>query len=166
MSIATLTRTGFVNRFGGVYEHSPWAAEGAFDAGAHRGARVATDLAPHFAAVVDSAGTERQMALLRAHPDLAGRLAQRGDLTADSRAEQAGAGLDRLSAGEFAAFTALNAAYTEKFGFPFIIAVKGKTAEDILTTFGARIENDAAAEFRTALDQVHEIARLRLAAMA
>ena len=98
-------------------------------------------------------------------PDLAGKLAIAGELTEDSRREQAGAGLDRLSAEEHARFTALNQAYTEKFGFPFIIAVKGLDRDDILKAFEARLDNGLDQEFETAAAQVEKIARLRLEAM-
>ncbi len=118
------------------------------------------------AAIVEAAGHERQLALLRAHPELAGKLAIARDLTADSRIEQASARLDQCTLQEFARFQELNAAYNAWFGFPFIIAVRGLQRADILAAFERRIGNDKAAEFREALDQVHKIARLRLAAMA
>lgn len=159
-------RAAFVERFGGVYEHSPWIAEAAFDAGLPPGARDPAVLAAALAARVEAAPREAQLALLRAHPDLAGRLAVAGALTADSAAEQAGAGLDRCTPEEFAEFSRLNAAYAARFGFPFIIAVRGLDRAAILAAFRARIGNPPEAEFRTALDQVHRIARLRLAAMA
>jgi OHCU decarboxylase len=114
--------------------------------------------------IVDQAGTERQLTLLRAHPDLAGRVALR-DLTAASAAEQVGAGLDKCSPEEAAAFHRLNADYTEKFGFPFIIAVKGHDRHSILAAFHRRIENDRETEFTEALAQVHRIAELRLFAL-
>ena len=105
------------------------------------------------------------MELVRAHPDLAGKAALAGALTADSTAEQAGAGLDRCSPEELAEFHALNTAYKEKFGFPFIVAVKGLTRHDILEQFRRRLENDAATELATAFEQIHKIARLRLEAL-
>ncbi len=112
------------------------------------------------------AGTEAErLAVLRAHPDLAGKLAIAGGLTEDSRKEQAGAGLDRLSAQEHARFTALNDAYVGKFGFPFIIAVKGLNKNDILAAFETRINNDRDTEFATACAQVERIALLRLGSM-
>ncbi len=114
---------------------------------------------------VDAADTARQLALLRAHPDLAGKAARAGALTAHSTAEQAGAGLDRLSDAEYARFHALNDAYQKTFGFPFIIAVKGHTRETILAAFAERLENSEAMERTTALAQVARIARIRLDAM-
>ncbi|WP_075770633.1 2-oxo-4-hydroxy-4-carboxy-5-ureidoimidazoline decarboxylase [Aerophototrophica crusticola] len=153
----------FVARFGGVFEHSPWVAEGALAGGGDRSAWDTADgLHEALAAVVRAAPRERQLALLRAHPDLAGRLAMAGELTAASSAEQASAGLDKCSPAEFARFTELNGAYTAKFGFPFILAVKGKTRGEILEAFEARIHNDAETEFATALAQVERIALLRL----
>jgi 2-oxo-4-hydroxy-4-carboxy-5-ureidoimidazoline decarboxylase len=114
------------------------------------------------AAIVDAAPRDRQLALLRAHPDLAGRLAVRGALTAESTAEQASAGLDRCTPEEFQRFTALNEVYKRKFPFPFIMAVKGRSRAEILEAFERRILNDEESEFRTALAEVHKIALLRL----
>jgi 2-oxo-4-hydroxy-4-carboxy-5-ureidoimidazoline decarboxylase len=114
------------------------------------------------AAIVDAAPPERQLALLCAHPDLAGRLAVRGELTAESTAEQASAGLDKCTPEEFQRFTALNEAYKRKFPFPFIMAVKGKSRGEILAAFERRIHNTEEVEFRTALSEVHKIALLRL----
>lgn len=160
----TDARTAFVARFGGVFEHSPWIADQAFDAGAPV-RETASSVHAALAAIFRTAGHDRRLGVLRAHPDLAGRLAIAGGLTEDSRNEQAGAGLDRLTAEEHARFTALNDAYVEKFGFPFIIAVKGLNRYDILAAFEARIDNSAEQEFETACLQVEKIARLRLASM-
>jgi len=102
------------------------------------------------------------MALLRAHPDLAGKLAKSGELTAESTAEQAGAGIDQCTDEEFSEFTHLNNEYREKFNFPFILAVKGRHRTEILEVFRTRVSNEVAAEFREALNQVHQIAKLRL----
>ena len=159
-----LDRDEFVALFGGVYEHSPWIAERVWDAG-----DVPDDpavLAEAMAEVVEQTGAEAQLALLRAHPDLAGRLAVVGELTPESSAEQTSAGLDRCTPEEFAEFQHLNRKYTGRFGFPFIIAVRGRDRSAILAAFRRRLHNDADVEFREALNQVHQIARLRLAAMA
>ena len=158
-----LDREGFVARYGGVYEHSPWIAGAVWDEGAASGDMET--LASAMAARVEAAGEEVQLALLRAHPDLAGKLAVRGELTADSTSEQAGAGLDRCSADEFEEFQRLNGAYKTRFGFPFILAVKGHDRAAILYAFRRRAGHDRATEFREALDQVHRIARLRLQAL-
>ncbi|MDR6757636.1 OHCU decarboxylase [Mycoplana sp. BE70] len=157
-------REEFITRFGGVFEHSPWIAERAFDAGLAVEPLTASGVLRALAAQFRAASSAEQLGVLRAHPDLAGKLAIAGELTEDSRKEQAGAGLDRLSADEHARFTALNTAYVEKFGFPFIIAVKGLTKDDILAAFETRIDNGREQEFVTAKAQVERIARLRLEA--
>lgn len=154
-----MTRSDFVSRYGNVYEHSPWVPERAWDGGFLPG----TDPASVFRRIVDRAGHEAQLALLRAHPDLAGRLGVA--LTAESAAEQASAGLDRCTAEEFAEFTALNTRYVDRFGFPFIIAVKGLDRAAILDAFRRRVLGEPEAEFRTALGEVHKIAGFRLAAL-
>lgn len=115
------------------------------------------------AAVVRRAGTDAHLRLLRAHPDLAGRIAETGQLTASSTAEQASAGLDQLTPNEKARFYGLNQAYREKFGFPFIIAVREHTKQSILDRFEARLANITEQERQTALEEVFKIARLRLA---
>jgi OHCU decarboxylase len=158
-AVNSLDRAGFVDLFGDVAEHSPWVAEAA--AGmrpfASREAVVAA-----FEAAMRGARRAAQMDLVRAHPDLAGRAAIAGEIADDSRREQAGAGLDRLSRDEFARFTRLNDGYRERFGFPFIFAVKGATKGMILAAFEARIENDPDTEFETALDQIARIFRFRI----
>jgi 2-oxo-4-hydroxy-4-carboxy-5-ureidoimidazoline decarboxylase len=160
--IATLSRAEFVAIFGPVYEHSPWVAQTVFDRGLAPEHQSPETLQAAMAAVVEAAPRECQLALLRAHPDLAGRLAVAGALSPHSASEQAGAGLDRCSPEEFARFTSLNAAYKAKFGIPFIMAVKGRSRAEILLAFERRIENDPGAEFRAALDEVHKIALFRL----
>jgi 2-oxo-4-hydroxy-4-carboxy-5-ureidoimidazoline decarboxylase len=122
-------------------------------------------LAEAMAVHVEASGEAAQLALLRAHPDLAGKLALRGELTAESTSEQAGAGIDHCSPEEYDEFQRLNRRYTARFGFPFILAVKGYDRAGILEAFRCRVTNAPATEFREALDQVHRIARLRLQAM-
>ena len=160
-----VTREEFVARFGGVFEHSPFIAERAYDAGGAGLELTAKAVHAALRAQFRAATDGEKLGVLRAHPDLAGKLAIAGELTADSRNEQAGAGLDRLTPEEHARFTALNGAYTDKFGFPFIIAVKGLNRHDILSAFETRIGNGAAEEFATATGQVEKIAWLRLCAM-
>ncbi|MCK5273265.1 MAG: 2-oxo-4-hydroxy-4-carboxy-5-ureidoimidazoline decarboxylase [Alphaproteobacteria bacterium] len=155
-----MTRQDFVERFGGVFEHSPWVAEGAWDTGLNPDS--AGELHARMCAVLRSATHERQLGVLNAHPDLAGRLALAGQLTADSTAEQASAGLDKCSRQEFEQLQALNDAYKAKFSFPFIMAVKGRTRAEIIQAFEERVNNDAETEFATALRQVERIALLRL----
>lgn len=145
----------FIARFGHVYEASPWVAEGVWpDPPADL-----EGLARAMAAVVDAAPRERQLALIRAHPELASRT----KMADASIREQAGVGLDQCSADEFEAFQRLNAAYNARFGFPFIYAVKGATRGDILAAFEARLGNDPETEFATAIAQIHRIAGFRLA---
>lgn len=161
---STLDRPAFVAAYGGIYEHSPWVAEAVYDVGVGE-ADTPAALASRMAAVVDDASEAAKRALLQAHPELAGKLAVAGALTADSAAEQAGAGLDRCTAAEFAEFTRLNEAYTTRFGFPFIIAVAGLDRQAILEAFRTRADNSLEKEFETALQQVHRIARFRLESM-
>ena len=152
----------FVAEFGGIFEHSPWIAEGAHALELGPTHDTAAGIHSALARIFRSAGDERRLGVLNAHPDLAGKLASAGRLTAESTAEQAGAGLDMLTDEERATFTKLNEAYTSKFGFPFIIAVKDNTKASILAAFHRRIENDREAEFAEACRQVERIAELRL----
>ncbi len=155
-----LDAPAFMAALGHVFEHAPWVA---MRAAARRpfGTRAALHRA--MMQVVQEASEAEQLELLRGHPELAGKAAQAGDLTADSAREQAGAGLDRLTPAEYARFHELNDAYRTKFGFPFIMAVKGRTKDEILAAFAARLDNDRATEFATALEQVGRIAAFRLA---
>ena len=157
-----MTRAHFVARFGGVFEHSPWIAEGAFDLELGPMHDSPAGLHNALARVFRSAPREARLGVLRAHPDLAGKLAAAQRLTAESTAEQASAGLDALTDAERARFTALNAAYTQKHGFPFIIAVRDHDKAGILAAFERRIAQETAAEFTEACRQVERIARLRL----
>ena len=162
----TMNGDEFSADFAGIYEHAGWVAAAILDAGLSPLDDQIEHLAGRMAAIVDGSGQTAQLALLRAHPELAGKLAIAGGLTAGSTAEQAGAGLDKCSPEEFAQFQRLNAAYGAKFGHPFIIAVRGLSRIDILAAFGKRIDNDSATEFATALAEVHKIARLRLEMLA
>lgn len=157
-------RDDFVARYGGIYEHSPWVAEAAWDR--YGKAPPADELAGVMAACVDAASDARKLALIRAHPDLAGRAAVAGELTAESTSEQASAGIDRCTPEEFARFTGYNARYVEKFGFPFVMAVRGSNRHAILAAFEERLDNDPGTEFRRAIAEIHKIARLRLEALA
>ena len=120
------------------------------------------ELAALMASIVAAATPDQKLKLLRAHPELVGKLAIANKLTSESQSEQAGAGLDQCTAEEFKKFQTLNADYSAKFGFPFIIAVKGLNRNEILTAFEMRIANDRSTEFETALNEVHKIARLRI----
>ena len=158
-----MTTSEFVARYGGVYEHSAWVAEEvATEAVA---CETTAQIATLMADCVDNAAVERQLALIRAHPDLAGKAQLAGELTQDSSTEQSKAGLDQCSSEEYEQFQSLNDAYHQKFGFPFVMAVRASSRAEILAAFAARLENDAATEFETALQEIHQIAKLRLQAM-
>ncbi len=160
-----MDKARFVERFGGVYEHSPWVAERAWGLELGPQHDVAAGLANALARVFRTASHDERLGVLRAHPDLAGKLAAARRLTAESTAEQASAGLDALTDAERARFQALNAAYVEKHGFPFIIAVRDHDKAGILAAFERRLGNDSATEFAEACRQVERIARLRLEEM-
>ncbi len=157
-----MDRARFVDRFGSIFEHSPWIAERAFDLELGPAHDSAAGLHNALARMFRSATPEERMAVLRAHPDLAGKLAAAKRLTAESTAEQASAALDALTDQERATFQTLNAEYVARHGFPFIIAVRDNTKDSILAAFRARIANDSATEFATACKQVERIAELRL----
>ena len=157
-----MTREKFVSEFGGIFEHSAWIAEGAFDLELGPTHDNAQGVHQALARVFRSATEEQRLGVLTAHPDLAGKLAAAKHLTAESTAEQAAAGLNALTAEEHASFTDLNNAYTTKFGFPFIIAVRDNTKTTIMAAFKRRISNDRDVEFSEACKQVERIAELRL----
>ena len=157
-----MERETFVATYGGVFEHSAWIAERAFDLELGPAHDTAGGLLNALARMFRSASDEEKRGVLRAHPDLAGKLAQANRLTAESTSEQAGAGLDALTDGEREMFTQLNGQYIEKHGFPFIIAVRDNTKTTIQAAFERRIGNDSAAELSEACKQVERIAGLRL----
>ncbi|MGR3504228.1 allantoinase PuuE [Pseudaestuariivita sp.] len=159
----SLSQAAFIDRFGGIFEHSPWVAERAWALELGPAHDSAAGLHSALCRAFRSASHDERLGVLRAHPDLAGKLAAAKRLTADSTAEQASAGLDALTDAERATFTRLNETYTARFGFPFIIAVKDNTKATILDAFHRRIDNDPAAEFAEACRQVERIAELRLA---
>jgi len=157
-----MTRDAFVDAFGGIFEHSPWIAERAWEL--ELGPTHDTPVGVHsaLARVFRSASEAERLGVLTAHPDLAGKLAAAKRLTESSTAEQASAGLDALYDDERAEFEALNRNYTKKFGFPFIIAVRDHTKNSILTAFRRRVGNDHDQEMTEACRQVERIAELRL----
>ena len=155
-------RTEFVTAFGGVFEHSPWVAERAWS---QRPFISLDALHESMSAIVDAASSDEQLALIRAHPQLAGKAAIRGELTDASAREQKGAGLDQCFPAEFAKLTSLNDAYEAKFGFPFIIAVRGHTRASIIAAMAQRLDNEVSDEHAEALRQIARIARFRLADM-
>ena len=155
-------REDFVEKFGGVFEHSPWVAERAFKLELGSAHDSAGGLHNALCRVFRSASEAERLGVLKAHPDLAGKLAAAKRLTPESTGEQASAGLDALTDSERELFSKLNSAYVANFGFPFIIAVKGRTKDEILVAFETRIGNDRAVEFATACEEVERIALLRL----
>jgi OHCU decarboxylase len=158
---STMSKALFVERYGDVFEHSPWIAERAHEAGLTTAQDTAEGLHAAMVHVLSEASREAKLALIRAHPDLAGRL-KLADLTADSRSEQSSAGLDSLTEEERDWFLTLNDAYKEKFAFPFIMAVKGRSKQEILAAFEERLEHDPEQEFDRAVVQIELIALLRL----
>jgi OHCU decarboxylase len=159
-----MDRETFLKKFSNVFEHSPWVAESVFDTGIDQLLKDADadGLSGRFKSVFLDSAPDLQLSTLRAHPQLACALAEPVELTAESAIEQSGAGLDQCSELEFKEFSRLNGAYFEKFGFPFIIAVRGRGRQKILNLFRMRLQNDAVLEYQTALFQVCQIARFRI----
>jgi 2-oxo-4-hydroxy-4-carboxy-5-ureidoimidazoline decarboxylase len=166
-------RAAFIQRYGGIYEHSPWVAEQACEEAA--GVEDPDRLAEIFARHVDAADRETKLTLIRSHPDLAGKAAvgarhagerDSNELTEASRQEQTSAGIDQCTQDEYVRFQTLNALYRQKFNFPFIMAVRNSNRHEILKAFAERLQNDPEAEFTNAIREIHKIARLRLHAMA
>jgi 2-oxo-4-hydroxy-4-carboxy-5-ureidoimidazoline decarboxylase len=160
--LSTATRDEFVRVLGGIFEHSPWIAERAF---ASRPFASVDDLHRAMLAVLASAPREAKLALICAHPELAGREAAAGTMTAESIGEQVSAGLDRCTPDELARLRSANHAYREKFGFPFVMAVKGKSRQEILAALASRLGGTRDAEFARCIEEIGKIARLRLDAL-
>lgn len=157
--INQLDHAAFTAALGHLFEHSPWVAD---ETWSKRPFASAGSLHTALCATMRAASRDRQLALIRAHPDLAGRLAQQKKLTAESTREQASAGLDQLTDAELAAFSAHNDTYKARFGFPFIICARLNAKAAILGAMNARVTNAPEAEFATALGEIEKIARLRL----
>ena len=158
-----MSASGFVAKFAGIYEHSCWVAKRAEP---HlQQSPAVDDVARVMADCVDNASTERQLELIRAHPDLAGKAQVSGELTVESTTEQASAGLDQCTHAEYEQLHSLNDRYKEKFGFPFVMAVRNSNRQQILQMFERRLQNEYDGEFEAALVEIHKIARLRLEAM-
>jgi 2-oxo-4-hydroxy-4-carboxy-5-ureidoimidazoline decarboxylase len=154
-----MDQRAFVDALGDIFEHTPWVAENV------SAARPFASLNALFAAMtaaVRESGNDRQMTLIKRHPDLAGKAAREGAITEDSKLEQSSAGLDRLSEDEFATFHRLNDAYHAKFGIPFIVSVRRHGKDSIMRQFEQRLKNDNAAERDTALNEIFRIVALRL----
>ena len=162
---SSIKREPFVAEFGSIYEHSAWVAEQAFDAGLDERCDTAAGLAARFQTIVDESSREQRLILIRAHPDLAGKAAVAGDLTASSTSEQASAGLDRCTPQEFERFQVYNDAYKARFDIPFIKAVRHSNRAEILAAFEARLPNSFDDEFDNAMREIHQIARWRLEAL-
>jgi 2-oxo-4-hydroxy-4-carboxy-5-ureidoimidazoline decarboxylase len=158
-TINAMDRAAFVAKFGGIFEKSPWVAETAWD---KKPFASLDDMHAAMVAVAKYAPLPKQLALLQAHPDLAGKEAQAGAMTASSVSEQASAGLNALSKAEMTRISELNAAYKQKFGFPFIIAVRMHSKEGIFFDFNQRLKNDTQTEYANDLQNVYAITRLRL----
>jgi len=154
-----LDAAGFLTTLGAIYEDSPWVARAGFAA---RPFASIEALLVALRSAVDDAGQVKQVALIRAHPDLAGKASRAGALGEHSTREQAGLGLDRLSDEEYDRFHRLNDAYKARFGFPFVIAVRRHTKDSILAAFEIRLDHDRATEIAEALANIHIIAELRL----
>jgi 2-oxo-4-hydroxy-4-carboxy-5-ureidoimidazoline decarboxylase len=152
-------RAAFVAAVGHLFEHSPWVAE---ETWLRRPFRDVAYVHAELCATMRAAPRERQLTLIRAHPDLAGRLAQQNKLTTESTREQASAGLNQLSASDLAEFQGLNEAYRARFGFPFIICARLNAKDTILAAMRARVRNSPEVEFQTALREIEKIAQLRL----
>lgn len=161
-SLNTVSQEAFTEMLGGLFEHSPWIAEGA---ASRRPFADAEALHAAHCAVLDEASVAQKVALIAAHPDLAGKLAIAGELTAFSTAEQQSARLDQLTPEQFAHITALNEQYRSRFGFPFVICVKDHTQESIFKEFERRVHLDRADEIEAALTQIKRIAWHRLQAL-
>jgi len=162
MSLAdvnAMATPAFIARFGDVAEHASWVAE---QAATRRPFASLEAMIEAFRVAIMDASASEQLRLIRAHPDLAGRAAIAGELAEESRKEQAAAGLDRLTSEEFARFSALNGHYRDRFGIPFILAVKGASKDMILESFASRLANDRDTELANALDQVCRIVAFRI----
>ena len=162
-ALAALDHDGFMAAFGEIFEHSPWIAEGAWPLGPFHSFEA---LHEAMTRVLDAAGPDAAVALVRAHPDLAGKAALAGDIAPESRVEQKASGLSSLTAEEHARFTRLNSAYKQKFGFPFVMAVRKSGKDAILAAFEERLRNDGPAELARAIAEIKTIAWLRLEAIA
>lgn len=166
ISPAAMSEAEFVDVFGGVYEHSPWVPKQTYQKDLSNVHSQVCELAKALAETVDQADKQKRHELIVAHPDLAGKAAQQGALTKESTSEQAGAGIDQCTPEEFEQFQSYNSAYKDKFGIPFVMAVKGSNRHLILAAFKERLENDLDTEYARAISEIHKIARFRLDVIA
>lgn len=158
-SLNELSSEEFIRRLGGIFEHSPWIAEATHP---RRPFSRLEELHRTMTAIVDASPLETRLALIRAHPDLAGRLAQQGQLTRESTHEQASAGLNQISSATQTRLTELNQVYRDRFGFPFVICARLNNVGTILAAMENRLRNEPPAEIETAISEIGKIARLRL----
>ena len=164
---SSLTQAEFVSNYGHIYEHSAWIAERTWAGNELASGHDSPEqLARAMESTLCAASDDEKLALIRAHPDLAGRAAIANDLTPDSTEEQASAGIDQCTPDEYQQFVALNSQYKETFGFPFVMAVRGSNRHLILQAFRTRLDNPVEKEFATAISEINKIARLRLEQMA
>lgn len=161
-ALSVADRAAFVAALGGIFEHSPWIPEQAWAA---RPFASVDALHQAMLSVMRNASIDDRLALIRAHPELAGKEAAAGTLTVDSQGEQKSAGLDRCTAEELSRLRQLNSRYHEKFGFPFVMAIKGRSKEEILRALEARLYGNGESEFQRCLEEIATIARLRLTAL-
>lgn len=161
-SPSNMQRDDFINVFGSIYEHSSWIAAAAFDSGLTTRHDNIDQLHALMSHILESADDQQKLALINAHPDLAGKAAIAKELTAASNNEQASAGISNCNPAEFSRFSDLNAQYKATFKFPFIMAVKDSNKLEILASFEQRIHNDVPSEFRRALSEINKIALFRL----
>lgn len=161
-SLNQFDKTQFVDTLKGIFEHSAWVAEQVYE---QRPFASVASLHQAMADIVRKSSHEQQITLIKAHPELAGKTAVLTDLTAESRSEQTGAGLDRCSPAEFEQIQSLNAQYQQKFGFPFILAVKGHNRQSIIENIALRVNSSPEQEKSTALEQIYKIAGFRLEAL-
>jgi 2-oxo-4-hydroxy-4-carboxy-5-ureidoimidazoline decarboxylase len=159
VQLNALPAEAFVTALSGIFEHSPWVAQAVES---KRPFASVDELHALMSSAVESADEARQLALINAHPELAGKAAVRGELTHESTREQSGAGLDLCTQEEFDQLQALNAAYRQKFGFPFILAVRGFDRHGVIANFTKRLNHGREEERRASLDQIYRIARFRL----
>ncbi|MBA1228211.1 2-oxo-4-hydroxy-4-carboxy-5-ureidoimidazoline decarboxylase [Pseudomonas viridiflava] len=162
---SSLSRDAFIATFADIYEHSPWVAQHAYDLGTPDVLDHIETLHARMSDILLGATQTQQLALINAHPDLAGKAAVKGELTQASSHEQAGAGIHLCTPEEFQRFTELNEAYKARFGFPFIMAVKGSDRHKILAAFEQRLHHSPQAEFACALAEINKIALFRLQAL-
>ncbi|WP_122532663.1 2-oxo-4-hydroxy-4-carboxy-5-ureidoimidazoline decarboxylase [Pseudomonas viridiflava] len=162
---STMGRDAFIAAFGDIYEHSPWVAQQAYDQGTLAALDQIQTMHARMSDILLGATQAQQLALINAHPDLAGKAAVQGELTEASSNEQAGAGIHLCTPEEFQRFTELNEAYKARFGFPFIMAVKGSDRHKILAAFEQRLHHSPEAEFACALAEINKIALFRLQAL-